>query len=279
MERGALPPFSFVGGLFMRKFDSITSEEASRIQYVLCDIDDTITTNGKLTAEAYSALWDLQKAGIRVIPVTGRPAGWCDLIVREWPVYAVIGENGAFVYYLEEGHKRVFLHPSVARGDVQGRLEKVKQACLAGVPGCRVSADQFARIYDVAIDFNEEPPYLGLDAAEKIRDICVQMGAKAKVSSIHVNTWYGDYDKVSMAKLFLQTVAGEKEPRDCVLFFGDSPNDEPMFGYFPMSCAVANIAPFLEKLTAKPAFLAEEESGSGFAKCVQRLLNLRKNSI
>ena len=260
----------------MRAFHTIASSEAHRVRYVLCDIDDTITTSGKLTAQAYSALWDLHDAGIRVIPVTGRPAGWCDLIVREWPVYAVIGENGAFVYYLEEGHKRAFLHPSVAQGDVQGRLEKVKQACLAGVPGCRVSGDQFARIYDVAIDFNEEAPYLGLEAAEKIRDICVSMGAQAKVSSIHVNTWYGDYDKVSMAKLFLQTVAEESDPRESVLFFGDSPNDEPMFGYFPLSCAVANIAPFLEKLSSKPAFVADQESGQGFAACVRRLLELRK---
>ncbi|MEQ2520880.1 HAD-IIB family hydrolase [Ruthenibacterium sp. CLA-JM-H11] len=258
----------------MRDFESITSGEARSVRYVLCDIDDTITTDGKLTARAYSALWDLHEAGIRVIPVTGRPAGWCDLIVRQWPVYAVIGENGAFVYYLKEGHKRVFLHPSVATGDVQGRLEQVKQACLKGVPGCRVSGDQFARIYDVAIDFNEEPPYLGLAAAEQIRDICVKMGAQAKISSIHVNTWYGDYDKVSMAKLFLQET-GETDPRESVLFFGDSPNDEPMFGYFPMSCAVANIAPFLEKLSHKPTFLAGQQSGAGFAQCVKTLLARR----
>lgn len=259
----------------MRNFDDMTAGEARQVRYVLCDIDDTITTAGKLTARAYSALWALHDAGLRVIPVTGRPAGWCDLIVRQWPVYAVIGENGAFVYYLEEGHKRVFVHPSVATGDVQGRLAKVKQACLEGVPGCRVSGDQFARIYDVAIDFNEEPPYLGLEAAEKIREICTGLGAQAKVSSIHVNAWYGEYDKVSMAKLFLQTVAGESDLPRSVLFFGDSPNDEPMFGYFPLSCAVANIAPFLEQLSAKPAFVASQESGLGFAACVDRLLALR----
>ena len=263
----------------MREFNSIAPGEARRVRYVLCDIDDTITTEGKLTAQAYGALWNLYDAGIRVIPVTGRPAGWCDLIVREWPVYAVIGENGAFVYYLKEGHKRIFLHPSVAQGDVQGRLEKIKRACLEGVPGCRVSGDQFARIYDVAIDFNEEPPYLGFEAAEKIREICVDLGAHAKVSSIHVNAWYGDYDKVSMAKLFLQTVAGEQDPRDSVLFFGDSPNDEPMFGYFPLSCAVANIAPFLKKLADRPAFVAAQASGEGFAQCVRHLLTMRETQL
>lgn len=266
-------------GLFleetMKNFSQFDAAQARRVKYVLCDIDDTITTGGKLTARAYAALWALRDAGVRVIPVTGRPAGWCDMIVREWPVYAVVGENGAFVYDLHGGHRRTFTHPSVAGGDIQGRLARVREACLAGVPGSRVAGDQFARIYDVAIDFNEDPPYLGLDAARKIRDICRGLGAQAKISSIHVNAWYGDYDKVSMARLYLTEQAGEKEPRDSVLFFGDSPNDEPMFAYFPLSCAVANIKPFAKDLTHLPAYVTTRESGAGFADAADHLLALR----
>ena len=127
----------------------------------------------------------------------------------------------------------------------------------------------------VAIDFNEDPPYLGLDAARKIRDICRGLGAQAKISSIHVNAWYGDYDKVSMARLYLTEQAGEKEPRDSVLFFGDSPNDEPMFAYFPLSCAVANIKPFAKDLTHLPAYVTTRESGAGFADAADHLLALR----
>ncbi len=145
----------------MEPFSAIQPQRAGKIRYVLCDIDDTITTDGKLPVESYAALWRLHDAGYGVIPVTGRPAGWCDLIVRQWPVTAVVGENGAFVYYFREGHRLTFTHPSVAGGDIQGRLAAVRDACLAGVPGCRVSKDQFSRIYDVAIDFNEDPPYLG----------------------------------------------------------------------------------------------------------------------
>ena len=262
----------------MKAFHEITPHEAAQISYVLCDIDDTITTNGKLTAAAYDAIWRLHDNGYQVIPVTGRPAGWCDMIILEWPVRAVVGENGAFVYYFEGGHLQSFTHPSVATGDIQGRLEAVKQACLAGVPGCRVSKDQFARIYDVAIDFNEDPPYLGFEAAEQIKDICESMGAVAKVSSIHVNAWFGDYNKVGMTRLFFEKVLGvsEEEMKRSVLFFGDSPNDEPMFQFFPRAAAVANIAPFADKLHHLPAFITAERSGEGFSAAVKHLLELKQ---
>lgn len=260
----------------MQPFATIDPKRAEKIRYVLCDIDDTITTDGKLPAESYNALWRLHDAGYGVIPVTGRPAGWCDLIVRQWPVAAVVGENGAFVYYFQEGHRLTFTHPTVADGDIQGRLAAVRDACLAGVPGSRVSKDQFARIYDVAIDFNEDPPYLGFAAAEKIREIAERMGAVAKVSSIHVNAWFGDYNKLDMTRLFMKEILGEDQEaiREKVIFFGDSPNDEPMFAFFPTSCGVANIKPFVDRMTHLPAFVAAEESGKGFAKAVEHLLKI-----
>jgi len=94
----------------------------------------------------------------------------------------------------------------------------------------------------------------------------------AKVSSIHVNTWFGDYDKVSMAKLFMESVLGETDIDKKVIFFGDSPNDEPMFGFFPLSCGVANISPFLSGLKNPPAFVTEGRGGSGFAEAAKILI-------
>jgi hydroxymethylpyrimidine pyrophosphatase-like HAD family hydrolase len=63
----------------------------ARIRGVLTDIDDTLTSDGQLTADAYGALERLKAAGLIVVPVTGRPAGWCDHIARMWPVDAVVG--------------------------------------------------------------------------------------------------------------------------------------------------------------------------------------------
>lgn len=263
----------------MEPIGNLRREQAAKLKYILCDIDDTITTGGKLTARAYSALWDLHDAGLGVIPVTGRPAGWCDLIVREWPVKAVVGENGAFVYYADaEGRIRTFTHPSVAGPDVRKKLAQVRDACLKGVPGCRVARDQFARVYDLAVDFNEDPPRLGLEAAEKIRSICVSMGAQAKISSIHVNAWFGSYDKLEMTRLFLKEIRGESDPKGSCMFFGDSPNDEPMFSYFPLACAVANILPFAGTLRSLPAYVAEQKGGAGFAESVEHILSLREGA-
>jgi HAD-superfamily hydrolase, subfamily IIB len=259
----------------MESIKNLDENRISKIKYVLCDIDDTITLKGKLVAEAYNAMWKLHNAGYGVIPVTGRPAGWCDLIVRQWPVKAVVGENGAFVYYFEEGHLKTFVHPDVASSDIHKKLESVKNACISGVPGCRIAKDQHFRIYDLAVDFREDPPYLSFEDAEKIRDICLSMGAEAKVSSIHVNAWYGHYDKLKMTELFMKEILKEDNIKEKVIFFGDSPNDEPMFTYFPNSCAVANILPFISKIKHLPGFVTNQEGGLGFAEAVEHILSRR----
>jgi len=257
----------------MRPFSELDSATAKDLRYVLCDIDDTITNGGKLTAEAYSALWALHDSGVGVVPVTGRPAGWCDLIVREWPVDAVVGENGAFVYYFKDGHKQVFTHPNVVN-NVQDRLQTVLKRVMEEVPGSRPSRDQFSRIYDLAIDFHEDPPYLSFEDAERIKEICESMGAVAKVSSIHVNTWFGDYTKRGMAQLFFENVLHVDDIKKRVIFFGDSPNDEPMFEYFPVTCGVANVMKF-PNMEHKPAYIASKEGGYGFAEAAARLIELR----
>ncbi len=256
----------------MRSINELDFGRISKLKYILCDIDDTLTTHGKLTAEAYTALWRLHDSGFSVIPVTGRPAGWCDLIIREWPVKAVVGENGAFVFYTENNQIRSFVHPSVAGDNVRAGLEEVKNACLKAVPGCRVAKDQFSRIYDLAIDFNEDPPYLGLDAAQEIKNVCASFGAQAKISSIHVNAWFGDYDKLQMTRLFLSEVLKEENILEKCIFFGDSPNDEPMFSFFPNSCAVANILPFVDTIHHLPAFVTDHEGGKGFNEAITRIL-------
>src|SRR5438132_9157625 len=73
----------------------MTPEVCRKIVAIASDIDDTITTDGKTPPEAFAALWRAHDAGLKIVPVTGRPAGWCDHIARMWPVDGVVGENGA----------------------------------------------------------------------------------------------------------------------------------------------------------------------------------------
>jgi predicted mannosyl-3-phosphoglycerate phosphatase (HAD superfamily) len=152
----------------MKAIAEMTHEEAAGVKYILMDIDDTLTREGKLLASAYTSLWRLKEAGLKVIPVTGRPAGWCDLIAREWPVDGVVGENGALAFWEESqadaatGRLPVLkaeYHPNAVRND-HPALAKRKERSLAEVPLLRVAKDQFARLYDLALDFAEEDPIL-----------------------------------------------------------------------------------------------------------------------
>ncbi len=264
----------------MRPLAELDSQALAGVEFLLTDIDDTLTEEGKLLPEAYDALWRLARSGLKVMPVTGRPAGWCDMIIRQWPVDAVVGENGAFVYYVDEGSEagpyKSFVHPSVATGDIASRLERVEAEVLRRVPGVRRAKDQPFRIFDLAIDFNEDLPKLGLYTAEEVAKVCREMGAEAKISSIHVNTWFGDYDKLDSTLRFLKEWKGadREEAKRKVLFCGDSPNDEPMFSFFSLSCGVANIRQYRHLLQHRPAYVTEQPYGYGFAELAERLLKM-----
>ncbi|MBJ81039.1 MAG: haloacid dehalogenase [Myxococcales bacterium] len=264
----------------MLPIKELTRASAQDIQFVLSDIDDTMTENGKLPACAYQALWELKEAGIKVIPVTGRPAGWCDLIARQWPVDAVVGENGALIYYEENGVLKEIINPQVADTRISEKLTKIRNDVLSRVPQTRIAKDQAYRRFDLAIDFAEEEPKLSLSEAKKIQDIFHEHGAEAKISSIHVNGWFGEYDKLSMTKILFKALwaIDLDNAKEKVLFCGDSPNDEPMFAYFPISCGVANIREFVSLLHSPPAYISDQEAGQGFAECVVHLLSLRNQT-
>ena len=257
----------------------MTAEQASGVRYVLMDIDDTLTLNGKLLNSSYSALWKLKQAGFKVIPVTGRPAAWCDLIARQWPVDGVIGENGALAFWEEavEGKDLPVLktdyHPNAVRND-HSVLERIKEKAFQEFPALRPAKDQFARLFDLALDFAEEDPVLPIAAAGRVRAIAEEEGAIAKVSSIHVNIWMGKYDKLSMAERFLAKRFGwepERGGRE-VIFVGDSPNDEPMFARFPLACGVANLRRYEGIVKHFPAYISSKECGDGFAEIAEHLL-------
>jgi HAD superfamily hydrolase (TIGR01484 family) len=249
------------------------------------DIDGTLTCYGKLLSSSYNALWKLKAAGLKVVPVTGRPAGWCDCIARQWPVDGVVGENGAFAFWEEPrdaaqpDHQtlKAAYHPNAVKND-HPVLRKARDRALAEVPGLRATKDQFARLFDIALDFAEEDPVLPFEAAEKAKEIAIAQGAVAKISSIHVNVWMGDYDKLSMAGRFLRERFGWQGDPNEVFFVGDSPNDEPMFARFLSSCAVANIRDFIHLIKSPPEFVAEKEGGEGFAEIADTLLE-RKQSF
>lgn len=262
----------------MRPLAEFPAEARRQIRFVLADIDDTLTTDGRLTAAAYGALERLTTAGLRVVPVTGRPAGWCDLIARFWPVDAVVGENGAFWFRYEHKTRKMvrrFWLDANAQAEVRRKLDRLAAEIPSRVPGARIAADQPYRIADLAIDFAEDVGPLPLAAADRIAALFREAGAEARISSIHVNGWFGAWDKLAMTRrLFAEAYAIDLDRcRDQAIFIGDSPNDGPMFAFFPNSVAVANIQPFLDRVATKPAYVAQAEAGTGFVEFAEMLLS------
>jgi HAD superfamily hydrolase (TIGR01484 family) len=253
----------------------------ARLSHLFTDIDDTLTTDGMLPAESYAALWDLYRAGIAVVAVTGRPAGWCDHIARMWPVAGVIGENGAFHYAYDRTARRMRRGFAPVGADAgvgaHSRLAAVAARVLKTVPGTALAADQAFRVSDFAIDFSEDVPPLPLAGIDAICAILSEEGVRFKVSSIHVNFWLGDFDKMSGVRRFLagETGSGFDALGERALFIGDSPNDEPLFEGFPHSIAVANVRRFLPRLGHPPEFITEAESARGFCEAAAAILSRR----
>lgn len=264
----------------MRPLAEFPRATRAAVRGVLFDIDDTLTSGGTLTAEAYSALERLHEAGLMTIPVTGRPAGWCDHFARMWPIDGVIGENGAFYFRYDKVKRQLikrFMAPEAERIENRRRLEDLKARILAAVPGAGIASDQLYREADLAIDFCEDVPPLPEAEVERIVKIFEAAGATAKVSSIHVNGWFGRYDKNSMARIMFTECFGIDLSVDgeAFVFVGDSPNDAPMFAAFPNAVGVANLHDFAGRLTAEPAYVTEKRAGAGFAELVEALLTAR----
>ena len=249
---------------------------------VLTDIDDTLTLHGRLPPQAFAALAALKAAGLKVVPITGRPAGWCDHIARQWPVDGVVGENGAFYFRYDETNRkmiRVYAQTAEERLANRERLWSLARQVLAEFPGTAIASDQAYREIDVAIDFCEDVPPLPLATAQKIAEAFHAEGAAAKVSSIHVNAWFGAHDKLTMSRRFLSESFGIEVDTDLksIAYCGDSPNDAPMYAVFPLGIGVANIRPFARLMPHLPSYVTEGEGGHGFAEFADAVLRARND--
>jgi HAD superfamily hydrolase (TIGR01484 family) len=259
----------------MRSLAEFPDDAVRQVRVVLADIDDTLTDDGRLPASSLAALEALQAAGRLVVPVTGRPAGWCDHIARMWPVDAVVGENGAFYFSYDRSSRKMragFAKSAQERAADRAKLSALREDILAQVPGAGVASDQDYRIADLAIDFREDVAPLPAQAIRRIVALFEQAGAQAKVSSIHVNGWFGRYDKLTMTERCLRELfdLDIAQVNSTIVFVGDSPNDAPMFAYFENSVGVANVREV--ELASPPKWVTPSRSAQGFAELARHLL-------
>lgn len=249
---------------------------------VLSDIDDTLTWEGRLVPSAFAKLNELQQCGIKVVLVTGRPAGWVDHIARMWPVDAVVGENGGLWAYMKDGKlvQRYFASAE-ERAESRTKLNHLAHHILENFPGAGLASDQAYRALDLAIDFCEDVPQLPNRDIQGILQCFLEAGAHAKISSIHVNGWFGSWNKLDGVKQLFQELWGLDlaSQLDKWVYFGDSANDEPMFEAFKYSVGVANIEPFLNQMKAHPKWITKANGGMGFCEGINALNLGYKSSI
>jgi len=245
------------------------------IRGVLTDIDDTLTTEGAITPDALGAL---HAAGLPVFAITGRPAGWSEAFALDWPVNAIVAETGAVALSRGEDGAlcKSYLQDLATRQANFKRLQAVAQRILTALPQTRLSQDSPGRETDIAIDHSEFE-LLNDSTIAQVVSLMQAGGLNATVSSIHVNGWIGQHDKLAGARWIVREQLGRDldAELDHWVYIGDSTNDAVMFGHFPHSVGVANVARFWDRLTHRPRYVTAGERGAGFAEVARLLLDRR----
>jgi hypothetical protein len=250
------------------------------VRGLFTDIDDTLTQGGQIEPVALAALQRARAADVPVIAVTGRPMGWSRPFARDWPVAAIVAENGAVMLHAAAGEAdgvRVsYAQDATTRDANARRLQACAQRILHALPHARLATDSAGRVTDIAVD-HAEHARLESDDIARVVAMMQADGLTATVSSIHVNGWIGAHDKWSGAAWALQQLQGRALATDVAqwVYVGDSTNDQVMFRRFPLSVGVANLLDFADRLEHWPAYLTRSARGAGFAEVVDGLLAVR----
>ena len=268
-----------------KPLSTLSINQAKQIKWLLTDVDDTLTWEGKLPSETLLALTKLNAAGVNIIPVTGACAGWCDQIARLWPVHGVIGENGAFwMKKNAQGFTSREMYPFEQMKSRQSELMRQLDRLLEGYSGVSYAYDQAFRFCDVAINLSQDREPLSEKICDELLNKICQLSVdgervNAALSSIHLNVWVGNHSKRLTTEKYLLENNGIAAIKDNeIAYIGDSFNDESMFAWLPLTFGVKNILPILSKLTAKPAYLTDQKGGYGFAELAEVILQAKKAS-
>jgi HAD superfamily hydrolase (TIGR01484 family) len=255
-----------------------SAEARAGIVGLFTDIDDTLTTEGAITADALQALAELRAAGVHVIPITGRPVGWSEPFAAQWPVDAIVAENGAVALVHDtNGLRKVYVQDAATRAANFRRMQQVAQRILREIPGTSLARDSAGRETDIAVDHSE---FCQLPQAiiHQVAELMRGEGMNATVSSIHINGWYGSHNKLTGARWIVRELF--RRELDAQIgrwaYVGDSTNDVLMFQHFAHSIGVANIRRFEAELSHPPRYIAQGERGTGFAEVARAILAARR---
>ena len=254
----------------MKPLSEINRKRFRKIKILMFDLDGTFISNDSLKSSTYRCLEKLKNTKIKTVVVTGRSAGWCDLIARWWPVNSVIGENGALSYSLLDGKiDRQFFDDNINLEKSREILELLFDEIKANFGEIHLASDQPFRQWDLALDISEENN-LSLERVREIFDFCISKGVNAAISNIHLNIWCGNYTKCDMALKILDNWNIKLD--ECV-YIGDSPNDSPMFKKFPFSVGVKSVLKYSDLMQDYPLYVTERDGNQGFEDLVDSILS------
>jgi HAD superfamily hydrolase (TIGR01484 family) len=246
---------------------------------VFTDVDDTLTTEGAITPDALQALRDLKAARLHVVAITGRPVGWSEPFAAAWPLDTIVAENGAVALLPSPsgGLSKRYQQDTATRATNLARMQTVLARIERELPGARRANDSPGRETDIAIDHSE---FTQLSDAQIAAVVALMQGEgmHATVSSIHVNGWYGEHDKLEGARWIVRELWARSldEELERWAYIGDSTNDQRMFATFANSVGVANIARFVPQLAHLPRYVTRGERGAGFAEVAACVLRARE---
>tara|TARA_Y100001970_G_scaffold146506_2_gene179891 strand:+ start:5651 stop:6421 length:771 start_codon:yes stop_codon:yes gene_type:complete len=256
----------------MKPLSKFNQKKLEKVKILMFDLDGTFVANDILKSSTYKSLENLRVNGIKTVVVTGRPAGWCDLIARWWPVNSVIGENGALSYGMLNGKmQREIFDSAITLEESNKFLNSLFKEIKSNYKGVHLAADQSFRQWDLALDISEECS-IAMEEVKEIYDFCISKGANAAISNIHLNIWYGNYNKCSMA---LKILEKWKINIDECIYVGDSPNDAPMFKQFPLSVGVSSVVKYSELMSDFPSYITDNDANQGFEELVNFILSTK----
>ncbi len=242
-------------------------EMKKNIKYVISDVDDTITKDGKLYPHVLDALYKVKMSGRTIVLLSGGSAGWGDGYIRQWPVDAVICESGAVMLCRsDEGGIVSLINPVIKKDEALQKRRKL----IEYTSPYPFSSDQFARVFDVAYDKSR----MSEAEIKTLKNILLMFGASFSESSIHINAWFGDYSKRSSLDYFMTQALSieEEEYLEKGVYLGDSLNDEPLFEYFPLSVGMHSVEDRRDEFSSLPTYITEGYGGDGWFEFASALL-------
>jgi HAD superfamily hydrolase (TIGR01484 family) len=243
----------------------------SNIRLIASDVDGTLTQNGKFSSDFISTLIDLQSAGIKVLLVTGRSAGWVSALVNYLPVSGAIAENGGLFLHPNGQQDLLSSVPNLSRHRIllENTFHQIKQL----FPNLQTSTDNQFRITDWTFNVND----LSTDDIQAISSQCQQMGWSFTYSNVQCHIKPPHQDKATGLDAVLKNHFPELNSQQ-VITVGDSPNDEAMFNpaKFPISVGVANIRHYQDKMLHLSKYMTHTSEFAGFQELAKLLL---KNGV